>query len=549
MKTAKKLLSSLLVLFCLTAASLPALAEEKAINSIDVSVLLNENGTAEFTEVWTVEGPYDGTEYYIPLSNMKNMSVSGFSVTDNEGKVYQSVDSWDVDASFEEKAYKCGVIKNGNSYELCWGISRMEDISYTLTYRVEGLVRNYEDNDGFYYRFIPDQMSSPPQRVSVSIMADIPLNAENSGIWAFGYDGDIQFKDGMIYAESDSPLKSSQYVNILCGFEKGFFHSVNTKGSFEALKEKAVNENNVLRTVLITVGSIAAVFLVTGLIISLATRNLKLFDGTKVRRPKKKNIDANPSIPYHGSIAQTCSGLSQQYALTAFMLNPVAAYISKWELDGCISMEEIPGIKYTRRPPVLLLDSRPESGDKSELALYDMLKQAAAGNSLSIKQWEKWQQKNHKKMEKWDEQFTEQGEDELIRNSYAKEDSRGKLRATESGLERYEQAVGFVKYLQQFNHSDQISADRDMWGSYIVFASLLGITETVTNGLSDAYGDDFDSYCGSYGMDSYMFLYFMNSGNSYSQTVQSSLSGGSGGSAMSSGGGGFSGGGSGGGSR
>lgn len=76
---------------------------------------------------------------------------------------------WDIDASFDEKAGKCGLLEIDGGVELCWGITEYGRHDYTVSYDIGGLAGAYSDADGFNYRFIdPDQSIFPTSPASPS---------------------------------------------------------------------------------------------------------------------------------------------------------------------------------------------------------------------------------------------------------------------------------------------------------------------------------------------------------------------------------------------
>src|SRR5699024_11987111 len=57
----------------------------------------------------------------------------------------------DIDASFEEKAYKYGVLDVDNGYELAWGISEYGPQEYNLSYSLSNMVRELEDGQALFW--------------------------------------------------------------------------------------------------------------------------------------------------------------------------------------------------------------------------------------------------------------------------------------------------------------------------------------------------------------------------------------------------------------
>ena len=124
-----------------------------SIKNIDMDVYIDNNGNAVITEVWKTNLT-EGTEGYKTYKNMGNSKISNFSVVDETGKEYETLSSWNTNASFNSKAYKSGVHYITDGVELCWGISSYGNKTYTLKYNVSNIVTKYTDTQGIYFNFI-----------------------------------------------------------------------------------------------------------------------------------------------------------------------------------------------------------------------------------------------------------------------------------------------------------------------------------------------------------------------------------------------------------
>ena len=102
-----------------------------SIKSIDMDIYLDSDGTAHIKEVWKASLT-QGTEGYKPYSDLGISKVTNFSVTDDLGNTYETLDKWNTSASFNTKAYKCGINKTYDGLELCFGISKYGNRTYTF---------------------------------------------------------------------------------------------------------------------------------------------------------------------------------------------------------------------------------------------------------------------------------------------------------------------------------------------------------------------------------------------------------------------------------
>ncbi len=208
--------------------ALPLAAGAQAIYSIDVDVLISDNGDARITQVWDTEG-VDGTEWYIPIGNLGQMKIKDLTVSDENGTVFETLDYWDVDKSLSEKKGKCGIVDKGPAgVEVCWGKGSYGHHVHTVAYTATGLVSGFIDYDAFNFKFINDQLSSVPGKVSVTIRNGTgkgKWTSDNVKVWGFGFGGEIYVNDkGEVYTHNTEPLNRYSEVIVMCRFDKGIFH-------------------------------------------------------------------------------------------------------------------------------------------------------------------------------------------------------------------------------------------------------------------------------------------------------------------------------------
>lgn len=220
---------------------LSAEAKETTVHGVDIVVSLNQDGSADITENWdvTVSGI---TEWYLVQGSLGKIEIQDFSVLDETGRVYEYEGAWDIDRSLEEKAGKCGIVDKGDgSYELCWGVGSDGSHLFSASYHMTNFIKGFDDYCAFNQRLVNDDLSSPPQRVSITITkAGTEFTAEDIGAWGFGFDGTIAVENGVVTANSDGALDSSDYVTVMCRFPRQMFDTTNViNGSFSDMQNQA----------------------------------------------------------------------------------------------------------------------------------------------------------------------------------------------------------------------------------------------------------------------------------------------------------------------
>ena len=96
----------LLVLF----ASATTLSARPYLNDLNIRVVLSHNGDARITEVRQMSIDSEGTECYIGLGNMGGSEVRNLTVSDETGRAFENIGSWDIDRSRSWKEGKCGIV-------------------------------------------------------------------------------------------------------------------------------------------------------------------------------------------------------------------------------------------------------------------------------------------------------------------------------------------------------------------------------------------------------------------------------------------------------
>ncbi len=548
MKCIKKIA---VILFALSIISAITVSAKNNVSSIDISVLVRDDGSAYVIQTW--EGSfYEGTENYIVI-NDEDISISDLKVSDDDGE-YEFSENWDVEADFDEKARKCGYHRNGNSVELCFGITEYGERKYTIEYVVDGFIKSYSDFDGTNFMLINPYMSTFPTRGSfeVKIENGTWLNEKNAGIWAFGYNGVAEFQNGRVFGYTTENLEGNNSMILLMKLDKGIvFPSMSETKTFEEVKEKAFENSDY--TSKMSVFDIAVIVLLTAVFMIVIIS--VLFVVIKRKRDIKKFYKAAQyfrSVPNNGDICLSYY-LSQAFDVTKEKSLISAALMLSMINKGCIvpETEEKGGfLRKTKKTVNMSLIKEPE--DEKEKRLYNILKSAAGQDGiLQEKELENYSYHHPKELADMMDDFKTDGEASFINmRGFAKRSFNTVKSLSDIGKKELGEVIGLKKYLEDFS----LIAEREItesviWQEYMVYATLFGIADKVIEQFGKIYPDRADEV-NQYGGNVILVRHYC--GNMYSATqraLSEQRASGAGGFSSVGGGGGFSGGGSGGGSR
>ena len=243
----RNIISKLMVIVIIMIFSINVNAN--SINEIEMNVYLDNGGNAIVEEVWN-SSLTQGTEGYRTFSNLGKKTITDFNVTDDTGKLYENIERWNSNLTFDEKRYKSGINYINDGLELCWGISNYGDRKYTLKYKINNLVTQYTDNQGIYFNFL--NLKQKVGKVKINIYADFFMSLNNTRIWSFGNNGTINFNNGKIIMEANNGLLSNHYIVIMTRFNEKMFETsdISTKSfddiydeAFKNVKKGQNNEN------------------------------------------------------------------------------------------------------------------------------------------------------------------------------------------------------------------------------------------------------------------------------------------------------------------
>jgi len=138
-----------------------------------------------------------------------------------DGKNFSPKDQWDIDENFDQKAYKYGRIDySDDDVDLCWGISeRNENNTYELKYKINPIIIGLNDSDMLFFEFVGAYLDPEPDNFTIKINSYKPID-EATKMWAFGYEGDINNKNGSIVAKSTGDINKGR---VLLKFTKRYF--------------------------------------------------------------------------------------------------------------------------------------------------------------------------------------------------------------------------------------------------------------------------------------------------------------------------------------
>lgn len=544
------MMKRLLTLFLAIMTCLSASAGGYVIKDINIEVSLRQDGSARFTEVWDVVAE-QGTEWYLVKDNLDDIAVSGLSVSE-EGEEFIYEGEWDTDRSISQKAGRCGIVTKRNGCEICWGIGGFGHHTFTVSYVMSNVVKSLNDYDMFHMQLVSPGLSANPEHVLVKIFAPDSLSEDNTGIWAFGYEGKVEFGDnGCVRMESATAFKSGYSVISLIRFNKGMFSPTSIREkNFDEVLDRALEGASFSDDYEDDGKGVVAAFF--GMLAMVGLTLWAAIAGERSRKRKilgclPKEVQWCRDVPFNGDVLQG------NYVLTRLegdrKANIAAALVLRMIMNGHILVRK----DGRNRTELCFNDSvSGESLSAGERSLLAMMREASGRDLVLQKnEFRRWSARHPSRLVEWNSELKSEAGQRAEDNG----NTTGKS-FTVKGQSEARKTIGFRKYLKDFTLvNERESREVTLWKDYLVFAALYGIADKVAKELKEINPQAFEEVMTCDYPTAYQAIYLSRvmADSITNARVQHSATGASrggfGGFSSIGGGGGFSGGGFGGGGR
>lgn len=589
-----RLLSLVIILIVLAIPLSPLNAQNQdTIYSIDTRAEIDAEGNLHIEQIWDCFNA-KGTEWFIPMPNLReDTNIQDLHVRANS-KDFTFTDNWDVDASFDEKAYRCGINHNtSNGSEICFGKSSLGEMRYQLSYTVTNGVSKTKDNIPFlYFRFLNDKMDPAAKKASFAIHYEQLAPAVTAEIWGFGFDSHMKAVN-QAYETEPFDFSKKHHITILMRFDTANSEEKNTllanltqdTRSFDEIQSIALagstyeksKDSTLLRRInnfifergpvhfIIVLLVFILILFVFVKLIQWIVKNLDFKDRKKPLNWRESRVPADfqsRDIPYDGQIdlihffADMKSGLTPKYQL-GFM----GAYLLKWAKEGAIAVSERKPFMKKKKDKVLQFNHTPTLSSDLESLSWEILQKASRKNYLSEHQLIRYARSHYRSLERKVQKALDSTKDTAMAMGLIVPNAEHKkyFDLTNSGLELLKNIVGLKRFIKDFSSSDERSQENlSNSYQYLMMASIFGLSDDLEKKIAQDFSVHHFTEEGSTTqpndfVELARIIYFagriQNAFNSGIRYGKNNLNTSGQHSSFSGGGGGFYGGGSGGGSR
>lgn len=470
------------------------LVKANVIESINMDIYIDSEGDAHITEVWETDNSKD-TEWYKAYTNLGESTIQDFSVS-MDGKNFEPIQKWNVDASFKEKAYKHGFNAIDNGVELCFGKSEKGNHKYTLNYTITNFVVEIEDSQMVYWTLMPANFSTLREDVYIKVYSDFKYD-DDLEIWGFGYDdGTAAVGDGYIDMSSQGTLDEDESMVLLVKFPKGTFDLDLTKENdfdyyLDIAEEGATQDDDfdLFGLIPLVIYFITMISMFSSPKGAYATRN-KMVKG-KQKLPKE--VPYQRELPKQKDLFRNYF-IANEYELTTNQNDILPAVLLKWLKNNKLKLETTKDEK--KDVTTLIIKDNETFDNELETSLYKIFWKASEAGRIDLKKFKKWCNDNYEEIYSWFDRV-------LIQEKYALH-AEGILTRKTTGLSKsfyatdalHQEAIqlaGLKKFLEDFSSMETKEAiEVKLWEEYLMYAQLFGIADKVSEQFKKLYPKEVD---------------------------------------------------------
>lgn len=225
-------------------------------NQMEVAVDIDYYGRADVGILWNIRQPIDPsvksfTLFFKHPSENNHVYISDFYVIDEEGILFEEIDA---ETAAKEKNLKNKFYREDmeEGIRLRWTPSEKEVGEYLIYYRVESLLRDYDDYYGFEnFSFIGAQRELPFDEVNMSI-----VHEKESSTWENAQLNDLVVEvsnpDAVVQVDDDKGelfiskknLKEQEDFRLTMKYPGGYYHKPDNtpRNSYEEDNEQYQKE-------------------------------------------------------------------------------------------------------------------------------------------------------------------------------------------------------------------------------------------------------------------------------------------------------------------
>ena len=467
--------------------SFVSIVSASKVNRVDIDVSIDENGDAIITEKWNIQKQKQNV-FQRDFYDVQDVKISDYSISDDKNSSYREVDNKDFDA---KDGFVYTFVDDGYTKALKFAtIGDKND--YTISYKVEGMIKKFEDVYGIDFYFIGPNDKQTYGAISIKIKSNVEFTATNTGIYTLGNSRILtEFSDGAIniFCSNQEEKESIRLMSIFTGIE--YKNVINVNGKFQDVYSKALAGHNRLEEILSRVKVRTIIILVVILVIIIVFIVVYKVFLKKDDFEEYHNIETSgnativsyddasyyDSVPLNGDLYKI-GFISGFFKITKSRSDLIGAILFKWLCEGNIDLGKKHGKYY-----IHIKDMR-QFKRNLDSEFYNIWREASNNTgTIDGSKFIRYSSSHYLKLMTWFNMgFSESISDELARNHITKTKRMNKdITVLGDAIINYGNEIqGLKKYLLNFNQVPRKTGlNEDLYQNLLVCSVLFGVGEQV----------------------------------------------------------------------
>lgn len=457
------------------------------VNKVDIDVFIDESGDAIVTEKWNIQKQKHNV-FQRDFYDVQDVKISDYSVSDEKNSSYREVENKDFDArdgfvyTFTDSGYtkslKFATIGDKNDY--------------TLSYKVEGMIKKFTDVYGIDFYFIGPSDTQTYGSISIKIKSNVEFSATNTGYYTLGNSRLLtEISDGTIsiFCSNQEEKESVRLMTIFTGIEYPNVVQVNER--FQDVYNKALVGRNRLEEILSRVKLSTVIILVLVLVLIIGFIIVYRVFFKKDDYEEYHNIETSgnatidtyeeaayyDSVPLNGDLYKI-GFISGYFKIIKSRSDLIGAILFNWLCEGNIDLGKKHGKYYIHVKDMRNFKRNLDS------EFYNIWKEAS-NNTGTIEGTKliRFASSHYLKLMTWFNMgFSESISDEMARNHISKTKRMNKdITVLGDAIVNYGNEIqGLKKYLLNFNQVPRkTTLNETVYQNLLVCAVLFGVGEQV----------------------------------------------------------------------
>ena len=412
------ILGIIVTFFIVVGISNNSFAKEQTLRNLEYKAVLNDDGTADVTEIWDIYVEDTNTLFKtFEIDNKKYSAIEDVSVTEITNGMNKRFEQIYEEKYHVDKDCFYALINSDYKFEIAWGVHEDDSNArrtFSIKYKIVDAIKNYNDCSEFYWQFVGKDNAIEVDKLYGTIILPMDVvDIDDLRVWAHGpLNGNIEKKSTSIVTFDVEDLSEEKMVETRVVTPTYVFE--NNQNRYQTDKLDSIFEEeaewarkaNIERTIdkIIWIGIFTIALIISIILVVLCVKYI--IEGKNLKekyKNKKSDLKYFRDIPNEEYATPARSAFMFYYNNSSngaklHIPQIFSATILDFALKGIISFEQIEE-KNDKDFYIILNKNKEFDLTRDEKAVYEILEKAIKnGDRITTKELKKYSKKEYEKV-------------------------------------------------------------------------------------------------------------------------------------------------------